>query len=849
MARRQILKSSIIAALLVCAAVTQAQTRITTPKQQFGFNIGDDYMLANYTQYVDYLKKLDAESDRLTVQDIGKSSEGRPMYLAIITSPENQKKIARYREISERLAHAEGLTEEQGRALAAEGKAVVWIDGGIHATEVLGAQQLIENIYQLVSRTDPETMRFLNDVVILNCLVNPDGMEMVSNWYMQEREPTRRSTRNLPSLYNKYAGHDNNRDFYMTALAETEAINGVLFRDWFPQVVYNHHQTGPAGAVMFSPPFRDPFNYYLDPLVITLLDEVGAAMHSRFAAEGKPGVTSRSGANYSTWWNGGLRTSPYFHNQIGLLTETIGNPTPVDIPFVADKELPKSDLPFPVNPQQKWRFRQSIEYSITANRAVLDYASRNKDRLLFDIYRMGVNSIDRGNHDTWTTTPRRIQAAKKFEDLRDPAMRDPRGYIIPSNQPDFLTATKFVNALIKNGVTVQRAVSQFTVNGRTYPGGSYIVKTAQAFRPQVLDMFEPQDHPDDFAYPGASPTPPYDIAGWTLAFQMGVKFDRVLDAFDGPFIKVEAEVKPPAGKISGPANPAGYLLSHEVNDSFIAVNRLLAAKEDVYWLKNAAGAQFIPAKTGTEANVRKLAQEIGLSFEGVGARPSGEALMLRPPKIGLWDRYGGSVPSGWTRYVLEKFEFPYTVVYPETLAQNDLDRKFDVLIFPDDAVPDPVPALRKFLDDGGTILAIGNSTRLVSQLDIPVSNTLANLTRRDFYVPGSLLEAKVDNTSPLAYGMPEHADFFFDNNPAFRVASNQDLKAVASFDSPAPLRSGWAWGQKYLEQSAAVVEASIGKGKLFLYGPEILFRSQPHGTYKLFFNGIYYGHAKPVSLP
>ena len=296
------------------------------------------------------------------------------------------------------------------------------------------------------------------------------------------------------------------------------------------------------------------------------------------------------------------------------------------------------------------------------------------------------------------------------------------------------------------------------------------------------------------------------------------------------------------------ANPAGYLLSHEVNDSFIAVNRLLAAKEDVYWLKDAAGAQFIPAKNGTEANVRKLAQELGLSFEAVAARPSGEALMLRQPRIALWDRYGGSVPSGWTRYVLDKFEFPYTIVYPETLTQNDLARKFDVLIFADDAVPDPVPALRKFLEDGGTILAIGNSTKLASQLDLPVSNALANLTRRDFYVPGSLLSAKVDNRNPLAYGMPEHADFFFDNSPAFRVASNQDVKAVASFDSPAPLRSGWAWGQKYLEQSAAVVEASVGKGKLFLYGPEILFRSQPHGTYKLFFNGIYYGHATAVSL-
>src|SRR5262245_61035224 len=453
------IRSWLLLVFLLWLATLQAQTKLTTPREQFGFNIGDDYELVNYTQYVDYLKKLDGESERLTVEEIGRSSEGRPMYLAIITSPENQRKLARYKQISERLAHAEGLTDDQARALAEEGKAVVWIDGGIHATEVLGAQQLIENIYQLVSRDDAETRRFLNDVIVLNCLVNPDGMELVSDWYMKDRDPSRRTLSGIPRLYNRYAGHDNNRDFYMSALSETEAINRVLFRDWLPQIVYNHHQTGPAGTVMFSPPFRDPFNYFLDPLVITLLDEVGATMHSRFATENKPGVTSRSGATYSTWWNGGLRTSPYFHNQIGLLTETIGNPTPIDIPFVPDKALPKTDTPFPVDPQQRWHFRQSIDYSITANRAVLDFASRNKDRLLFDIYRMGLNSIERGNRDSWTTTPRRVRAAKTIGDLRTPALRDARGYIIPADQPDFLTATKFVNALVKNGVAVHRATA------------------------------------------------------------------------------------------------------------------------------------------------------------------------------------------------------------------------------------------------------------------------------------------------------------------------------------------------------------------------------------------------------
>jgi hypothetical protein len=855
----------VILCLLFTAAALHAQARITTPKEQFGFAIGDDYVLANYTQYVDYLKKLDRESDRLTVEVIGKSSEGRDIYLAVITSPENHKNIGRYREISGRLARAEGLTDDQARALAAEGKAIVWIDGGLHATEVLGAQQLIEHIYQLVNLTDPETMRFLKDTIVLNCLVNPDGMELVSDWYMRETEPAKRSTANLPRLYNKYAGHDDNRDFYMAALSETEAINRVLFHDWLPQIVYNHHQTGPAGTVMFSPPFRDPFNFLLDPMVITILDEVGAAMHSRFAVEGKGGVTSRSGATYSTWWNGGLRTSPYFHNQIGLLTETIGNPTPVEIPFIADKALPRNDLPMPIAPQ-KWYFRRSIEYSMTANRAVLDYASRNKDRLLFSIYRMGANSIERGNRDYWTITPRRIQNTKSYAALRDPALRDPRGYIIPSDQPDFLTATKFVNALIKNGVTIHRATAGFTVNRKQYPPGSYVVKTAQAFRPQVLDMFEPQDHPDDFAYPGAPPTPPYDIAGWTLAYQMGVQFDRILDGFDGPFERLFGEVRPPAGRITPVENPAGYLLGHEANDSFVAVNRLLNSNEDVYWIRNEfqwngktypAGTHFIPAKVTTQAKLERMAQEIGLQFDAVARKPAGDALMLRPLRIGLWDRYGGSMPSGWTRYVLEKFEFPFSVVFQPDLETGDLARKFDVLIFVSDSMVNPiVPQLKGFVENGGTILAIGNSTTIAYALGLPVTNAVADssgtkLSRREFYVPGSILQAKVDNKHPLAYGMPERMDFFFVDSPSFRLppdARQKGLNSVASFDSDTPLRSGWAWGQKHLAGTTAVLEASVGNGKLFLFGPEILFRSQPHGTYKFLFNGIYYGRSEPVRL-
>ncbi len=612
--RRGVIATAVAIALAAAvSASAQSALAVTTPKQHFGFNIGDDYQLATYTQFVAYWQKLDKESERMKVVEIGKTAEGRPQLMAIISSPENLKKLDRYKEISARLAQAEGLTPDQARALSKEGKGVVWIDGGLHATEVLGAHQLIETVYQLVSRTDAETTRFLNDLVILAVHANPDGMELVSSWYMRESDPTRRSTSQLPRLYQKYLGHDNNRDFYLSSQPESTNMNRVMYLEWFPQIMYNHHQTGPAGTVMFAPPFRDPFNYHFDPMIPAQLDLVAAAMHSRFAAEGKPGVTSRRGANYSTWWNGGLRTMAYFHNMIGLLTETIGSPTPMTIPFLPSKQLPDSNLHAPIEPQP-WHFRQSIDYSVTANYAVFDIASRNKENFLFNIYQMGKNSIDRGNRDHWTATPRRVIAATATlsggregrgdapggdepggrggrgggavataEDfktlLRDPAARDPRGFILPSDQPDFPTATKFVNALLKTGVTVHRATTSFTVAGKTYPAGSYVVKSAQAFRPHVLDMFEPQDHPDDIPYPGGPPSRPYDSAGWTLAYQMGVKFDRILDGFDGPFEKVSGLQKAPAGKVT--AASAGYTFSHAINDSFTAINRLVAAGEDV----------------------------------------------------------------------------------------------------------------------------------------------------------------------------------------------------------------------------------------------------------------------------
>jgi hypothetical protein len=369
------------AALLVTVPVSYAQI-IPSPKQHFGFNIGDDYKLANYTQTVAYYKKL-AASPRAKLVDIGLTEEGRHEYMMIVSSPENIKNLALYKDISQKLARAEGLTDQQALALAAKGKAVVWIDGGLHATEVVGTQQLTETMYQLISRKDPETMRILNNVIVLLTHANPDGMDLVSNWYMKDADPLKRNT-NIPTLYEKYIGHDNNRDFYMMNTRESTNMNRQLFLEWFPQIMYNHHQRGPEGSVLAGPPYRDPFNYVFDPLMITGIDALGAAMYSRLNVENKPGYTRLTGSSFSTWYNGGLRTTTQFHNMIGLLTEIIGNPTPEKIPVVPARLIPNGATPNPVLPQDVWHFRQSIDYSISLNYSVLDYAARQHDEVLFN---------------------------------------------------------------------------------------------------------------------------------------------------------------------------------------------------------------------------------------------------------------------------------------------------------------------------------------------------------------------------------------------------------------------------------------------------------------------------------
>jgi len=925
--RTRLLAATALSAVLLlqAAAPALAQTpaaparaAITTPKQAYGFAIGDDYRLANYVQMTAYWRKMEAETDRMKMVSIGKTSEGRDQYMAIVSSPENLRNLARYQDVAKQLSHAKGLTDAQARELAHTGKAVVWIDGGLHATETVGAQELTQILYEMVSGTDPETLRILDNTIILFAHANPDGMDLVSNWYMRNPDEKKREFESLPRLYNYYVGHDNNRDFFMSNMKETTNINNVLYREWFPQIVYNHHQSGPPGTVVFIPPHRNPYNYNLNAKVLTGLDSVGARMLDRLLEEDKPGGVRRDYAAYTNWASTTLRSNALFHNSIGVITEIIGSPNPAQLELVPRNQLPTNDNPMPISPRI-FKFKDGIDYSVSMNKALLAYATDNREHLLYSIYAMGKENIARGDADHWTVTPPRIaelNAAAKASsykqgvpgwgmgyapDATDPALyksvieapekRDPRGYIIPADQTDMPTAIVMMNALVKSGVEVGRATQSFTVAGKTYPAGSFVVKTAQAYRPQVMDMFEAQFHPDNIPYPGADPIPPHNVTGYTLPFQMGVTVDRMLDGFEAPTTPVTEVMAPPPAKVMGEGR-AGYLVSHEINNAFILQNRLLKAGKKVEWLTAgvtaegktfAPGALWIPEAAGVRAIVEKAAAEKGVPAYALAAKPASASMPMKPIRIGLVDVYGGNMPSGWNRWVFENYEFPFQLVFPQELDAGKLNSKFDVLVFADDTILEPpaadrprrdqpkpeevpaewrnklgyvsedktVPQIEAFVRAGGSVLAIGSATRLGYDLKLPVADALVETTadgktrplpRSKFYVPGSVLANKADIADPLAFGVKPDVDVYYYNSPAFKI-TGPGAKSVAWFERDNPLRSGWAWGGQHLKGASSVVEASLGKGKVFLFGPEITQLGQSQGTYKFLFNGLYYGPA------
>ena len=858
------LVAGVLAAVVRVAPV--AQVVVPTPESVFGFAPCADYKLATYEQIADYFRRLDAATDRMQVQEIGKTAEGRAQLMAIISSEQNMRALPRFKDIAGRLAKARGLTDDEARTLAHEGKAVVWIDFGLHSTEVAHGQTAPLMAY-LAATDESEDMRFIRDNVIFILLpnMNPDGTTLVADWYMKHvGTPFEKSS--PPELYQKYVGHDNNRDWFMFNMPESRNVAKQLYVEWFPQIVYNQHQTGPFPSRIFVPPFDDPMNPHIPPLVMRGINTVGDAITRRLDQEGKRGAVSR--IEFDTWWNGGMRSAPYFHNMVGILTETghaSATPAVYDpkaFPRTFSNGVPTLE-PTTYYPSPylggKWHLRDSCNIMVTASTAVLDIGAKRRQEWLYDIYQMGRDAIRAGEDET---------------------------YIVSAAQWDPGTAVKMINVLRRGGVEVERARATFEAGGKQYPSGSFIIRGAQPILPYVKDLLYPQVYPDQRLYPGGPPDRPYDITGWTLSQQMGIVVDKVSAALDVPADSISmAEV--PAGSVQATPKTA-YLIDTRANDAFVAVNRLLKAGDAVYRTTAAlhAGGMNWPPGTfvvrpgsSTANGVRDAAKSMGLQIGSMDDTLSGDLVRLKSPRVGLYHAWGGNIDEGWTRWLLEQFEFPFTSLYDKDIRAGDLRARFDVIILPDASydsmlsglAPGSMPAeftggmtapgvanLYDFVAGGGTLVAMDTAAELpLVAFGLPIRNTVGRLADTDFYIPGSLLRIKVDNTQPVAFGMPADAIAFFAHSPAFslgraprfydddepgeKAATPAGVTVVAEYPSKDLLTSGWLLGERFLINKAAVVTAEVGTGRVVLLGFRTQHRGQPHGTFKLLFNAIYLG--------
>ncbi|HKK26506.1 MAG TPA: M14 metallopeptidase family protein [Gemmatimonadota bacterium] len=851
----------LLASGLALPRALAAQVRAPAPKDVFGFEPGADYHLATYEQVSDYFSRLAAASDRVALDTIGRSVDGRPLLLAFISSAENLGDLERYRSISEHLARGD-VPDSTARRMAAEGKAVVWIDGGLHATEVAHGQETPLLAYRVATDTTSEMRRIRRDVITLVMPnLNPDGLDIVASWYERNLH-TPFETAPLPWLYHRYVGHDNNRDWFTMFMPETRAVARVLYEEWYPQIVYNQHQPAPFPARIFTPPFADPVNPDIPPLVVRGVNAVGDAMNRRFQQEGKSGVVSRVG--FDMWWNGGMRTAPYFHNMVGLLTETalFRYATPHYYP---PDSLPKSfgrqsnlsavdPSVFYPDPWQGgwWRLRDAMNYEMTSDLATLDIGSRRRGEWLYDAYRMARDAIETG------------QSGHPFAWVIGPDQRNPR------------EAVELVNILRRGGVDVRRSEAAFTAGDHHYPAGSYVVYAGQAFRPYVVDLLEKQVYPDRRLYPGGPPDRPYDITGWTLPMQMDVDVERVDDPFQARTAAVDsASVRP--GKADGGAG-WGWLLSHGANASAIATNRLLAAGDEVSWTAAPvrAGGTTWPAGTitvrsgdGTPGRVASLARELGLDFTGIGGAPEAALTPLRRPRVALYKPWTANIDEGWTRWILERYGFAFDTLHDADIRGGALDR-YDALILPDQDpedilsghAPGTMPekyvgglgtegaaAIDRFVRGGGTLIALDESSDFaIAQLGLPVRDATRGWGGDSFFIPGSLIRVSADSTLPTAYGMPASTAAFFSTSRAFRIippasagkeeAARPPVSVPVRYARDDLLMSGWALGESRLAGLPAVVRVRHGKGEVVLVGFRAQFRAQPRGTFKLLFNAI-----------
>ena len=871
------------------------QGALASPEKFFGFRMGEDRKLANWDKLYEYYQLLAKSSNRVKLVELGKSSEGRPYIALFISSPANLAKLDHYRQLSARLADPRGLSEAEGQKVVAEAKAVVIQSFALHSSEVAASQTAAEFVYDSLTRTDEEAQRMLDNVVsIVVPSINPDGTQMIADWYMKY-VGTQYEAAGLPWLYQKYSGHDNNRDGFALNLPESQNLGKLMYRDWMPQAYVDHHQMGSGNARLYIPPYAEPIRPGGDPLVWREMAWWGAHMGNKLEAAGKTGVIGA--AIYSGWGHMGFHWITPFHNIAGMLTESASARLATPMYLHPDqlrggpRNLPQyeSQTTMPsLWPGGWWRVRDIVEQQKIAAWATVDLAARNRETVLWNMYLKGIRQTERG------------------------ANGDVKAYAIAATQHDSLTTKKLVNMLLNSGVEVHQAKAQVVADGRVYGPGSFVVSMAQPKQALVRWMLGRTFYPDNSYTRDAEGNPirPYDMSTDTFGEFMGVRADPVGEKIEADLVKLTAHV-PLKGTVAASA-PNGYVLNTKQNDAFRAVFQLLEKGVPVRRIRQAvrpgsdrgqtgvrpesdpqaksATGDFI-VSAGSADVLTAVASSTGVDFAALGTSPANAAEVVKP-RVAMYQRYGGgNMDEGWTRLMFEQFSVPFKTIMDADIKAGGLEAKYDVIVLPSDSVAamtgerpaagageggrgggrgggggggadadttppeyrsgfgaEGVKALEAFVQKGGTLLTFAQAGDLpIQRFGLPVRNIVAGLAPREFWSPGSTLRVRFDNQHPLAYGMPsEGLALFLAGSQVYEVTStdrSQDVHILSTYVERDILQSGWLLGEQVIAKKAAAVAVRHGEGTVVLIGFRPQHRDQTHGTFKLVFNALIYKRA------